>query len=251
MTRYRYLIAAVLAVVALALVVLRYWPEPRAPAARPAVAGLTVAEQAARREAASRLARMAPAPTRDRAGKFSAQTIRTTEDKFRRMIAVRGLITQEKERRALAQQVLAAPDGAELMRTILLDPEFVRTAFGTFQAEARFYAITVLDEVAQQGNVDFVEDVAADLGKQLAQVTDEIDRGRAEDLRGLATAIGRKLGSAGTEDARAPALAKLGISQSMAQPVRQLYLEGLFHGVWKAESIEQAMAAIGHLQKTL
>jgi hypothetical protein len=251
MTRYRYLIAAVLSVVVLALVVVRYWPERTVSTARPAVAGLTAAEQAARREAASRLARMAPASTRDRVGKFSAETIQTTEDKFRRMIAVRGLITQEKERRALAQQVLAAPDGAELMRTILLDPEFARTAFDKFQAEARFYAITVLDEVARRGNVDFVEDVAAALGKQLAQGTGEIDRGRAEDLRGLATAIGRGLGSAGIQDVRSPALAKLGISQSMAPPVRQLYVEGLFYGVWKAESIEQAMAAIDHLQKTL
>lgn len=252
MNRHRYLLAVAAAAVVIAVIVIRSQPaqiHPQ-PAALPAK-GLSTAEQAARHEAATRLARMAPAPTRDRVGKFSAETIQTTEQKFRQMVSVRGLITQEKERRNLAQDVLAAPDGADLMRSILLDPAFARIAFGQFQAEARFYAITVLDEMARKGNLDFVEGVAVDLAGQLAAVTGEIDRGRAEDLRGVATAIGRKLGSAGIQDVNAPGLAKLGLAQNMPQPVRQLYIEGLFYGVWKAESIEQAMAAVDHMQKSL
>lgn len=237
---------------AVALVILRYWPEHAQlpePMARPAV--VTAAEQAASREAGNRLARMTAAPVRAGVGKFSAGMLQATEDRFRRMIAFRGLITQEKERRILAQQVLALPDSTELMRRILVDPVFARSAFGEFQAEARFYAITVLDEAARQGQVELVADVAADLGKQLAAVTGELDPGRADDLRGVMAVIGRSLGSRGVEDPHAPMLARLGFTPDLPRPVRQLYLEGILYGVWKVEPFEQAMAAVERLQKPL
>jgi hypothetical protein len=214
-------------------------------------AGVAAAQQAAGRQAENRLAGMVPAGARAGVGKFSAETLQSAEDKFRRMIAFRGLITQDKERRSLAQQVLALRDGAELMRAILVDPAFARNAFGAFQAEARFYAITVLDEASRQGRVDLAADVAADLGKQLAAVTGEIDRGRADDLRGVMVVVGRSLGSRGVEDAHSPQLARLGLTASVPPQVRQLYLEGLLYGIWKAEPFEQAMAAVDRLQKTL
>jgi cytochrome P450 len=194
---------------------------------------------------------VAPAAARARVGKFSGEMLQSAEDKFRRMIAFRGLITQDKERRSLAQDVLALPDGAELMRTILVDPAFARSAFGQFQAEARFYAITVLDEVAREGRVELVADVAAELGTQLAAVTGELDRGRADDLRGVMVVIGRSLGSRGVEDAHSPKLARLGLTASVPQQVRQLYLEGLLYGIWKVEPFEQAMAAVERIQNTL
>jgi len=253
MNKRRFLIAVIVSLLAAAaLILIRWWPEPAEPgraAVRPV--GIMAAERAAAREAGGRLARMAPVPARAGVGKFSAETIQSAEDKFRRMIAFRGLITQEKERRSLAQQVLALPDGAELMRAILLDPALARSAFGEFQAEARFYAITVLDEVARQGKVDFVADVAADLGKQLTSVTGEIDRGRADDLRGVMAVMGRSLGSRGVEDVHSPMLARLGLTPGLPQPVRQLYLEGVFYGIWKAETFEVATAAVERMHKTL
>jgi len=242
-TRYSLIAALVAAGVVIALFVVLSAPDPGA--GSPAnVAGLTAAEAAAAREAKERLAHMPPAAARSGTGKFTARTIASAEDQFRRMLAVRGLITQEKERRALAQNVLAMPDGADLVRAILLDPALARAAFGSFQAEARFYATAVLDEMARQGNLDFVVDVASDLGAQLAASAGEIDRGRAEDLRGLAGVIGKRLGSRGLADARSPVLAKLGFGPGLARPVHELYVEGMFYGVWKAESIEQAMVAV-------
>jgi cytochrome P450 len=245
MSKRRYLVAVIVSVgIAIVLFVVRSGRDDAKPAPRE-LTGLATVEVAAGREAANRFASMAPAPARSGVGKFSAETIQSTEDAFRRMVAVRGLITQDKERGALAQQVLAAEsDGAELMRAILLDPAFASSAFGEFQAEARFYAITVLDEIARQGKLDFVVDVASDLAKQLAATSGEINGGRAEDLRGLATVIGQSLGSRGLQDSHSPVLARLGFGSDLAKPVRQLYVEGMFYGVWKAESIEQAMAAV-------
>jgi hypothetical protein len=245
MSKRSYLVAVMVSVgVAIAVLVVRSGPEDAGPALAPTETGLATAQVAAGREAAVRFSRMAPAPARAGVGKFSAQTLQTTEDKFRRMVAVRGLITQDKERAALAQQVLRMADGGELMRTILLEPGFARTAFGRFQAEARFYAIAVLDEMAQHGKLDFVVDVAADLARQLAAGSGELDAGRAEDLRGIAAVVGKSLGSRGLLDARSPVLARLGFGAELAKPVHQLYVEGMFYGVWKAESIEHAMAAV-------
>jgi hypothetical protein len=248
----RYLVA-VLLLAAIILVVTRYWPkagEPAPPSAKagepaqPAKAGMNVAEQAARREAANRLARMPPALPHVHVGRFSADTIQSVERAFRGMIAVRGLVIQDKERRALAQQVLALPDGSTLMREILLDPEFARSAFGDFQAEARFYAITVLKDVARQGNVDFVTETASGLTGQLAAAGGEPNRGRGEDLMSIVAIVGENVGSAGLKDANSPVLAKLGCTAELAQPVRELCLRGLFQGIWAADGIEQAQAAI-------
>jgi cytochrome P450 len=252
MTGRRFLVAMIVCVlVAFALVIVLCWPDRHSPEPVVQSAGASVAQKAASREAENRLARMTPAATRAGVGKFSGETLQSAEDRFRRMIAFRGLITQDKERSSLAQEILALPDGADLMRAILVDPAFARSAFGQFQAEARFYAITVLDEAARQGRVEIVADVAADLGKQLAAVTGELDRGRADDLRGVMVAIGRSLGSHGVEDAHSPALARAGLTASTPQPVRQLYLEGLLYGIWKVEPFEQAMAAVERIQKTL
>jgi cytochrome P450 len=253
MNKRRFLVAVIVSVlVAVALVIVRGSPE-RDDIPEPVLrsAGVTAAQQAAWRQAESRLARVAPAAARARVGKFSGEMLQSAEDKFRRMIAFRGLITQDKERRSLAQDVLALPDGADLMRTILVDPAFARSAFGQFQAEARFYAITVLDEAARQGRGELVADVAAELGTQLAAVTGELDRGRADDLRGVMVVIGRSLGSRGMEDAHSPKLARLGLTASVPQQVRQLYLEGLLYGIWKVEPFEQAMAAVERIQNTL
>lgn len=217
-------------------------------ASSPANAGINAAEQAARREAASRLARMAPALPHVQVGRYSADTIQSVERAFRGMIAVRGLVVQDKERRALAQQVLALPDGSALMREILLDPAFARSAFGDFQAEARFYAISVLKEVARQGNVDYVSDTAAGLTIQLAAAGGEPDRGRAEDLMSIVAIVGESVGSQGLKDANAPVLARLGCGAALAQPVRALCLRGLFQGVWAADGIEQAQAALARLK---
>jgi len=251
MSKRSYLIAVIVSIgVAIAVFAVRSGPDQTDhtdqadQAASRTGSGLATAQVAADREAASRFSRMAPAPARSGVGKFSADTLRSTEDKFRRMVAVRGLITQDKERRALAQQALRMSDSADLMRTILLDPAFARTSFGKFQAEARFYAIAVLDEMARQGQLDFVVDVASDLARQLAAINGEIDGGRAEDLRGLASVLGASLGSRGLLDSRSPVLAKLGFGAGLAKPVHQLYVEGMFYGVWKAESIEHAMAAV-------
>ena len=250
-------IVAVLLLAAITLVVTRYWPKPSEPVPQsakagepglqPAKAGLNVAEQAARREAANRLARMPPALPHVHTGKFSAEMIQSVEKAFRGMIAVRGLIIQDKERRALAQQVLGLPDGSALMREILLDPAFARSAFGDFQAEARFYAISVLKEVARQGDVDFVSETASGLTSQLAAAGGEPDRGRSEDLMSIVAIVGESIGSAGMKDANSPALAKLGCTAALAQPVRVLCLRGLFQGVWAADGIEQAQAAIARL----
>jgi hypothetical protein len=251
--KQRYLVG-VLLLAAIILVVTRYCskagePVPRPAKAgesvpQPAKAGMNVAEQAARREAANRLARMPPALPHVQVGRFSAETIQSVEKAFRGMIAVRGLVIQDRERRALAQQVLALPDGSALMREILLDPAFARSAFGDFQAEARFYAITTLKEVARQGSLDFVSETASGLTAQLASAGGEPNRGRAEDLMSLVAIVGESIGSAGLKDANSPALAKLGCTGELAQPVRELCLRGLFQGIWAADGIEQAQAAI-------
>src|SRR3954470_24466473 len=100
----RYLVA-VLFLAAIALTVTRYLPKTEQPAASSLSAGANVAEQAARREAANRLARMPPALSHGQVGKYSAETIQSVERAFRGMISVRGLVIQDKERRALAQQI--------------------------------------------------------------------------------------------------------------------------------------------------
>ena len=251
MTGRRFLVAMMICAIA-AVAIVRWSPDHGdSSESADRSAGVSAAQKAASREAEDRLVRMAPAAARAGVGKFSGETLQSAEDKFRRMVAFRGLITQDRERRSLAQEILKLPDGLDLMRTILVDPAFARSAFGQFQAEARFYAITVLEEVAQQGRVDLVADVAADLGNQLAAVSGEIDRGRADDLRGVMVAIGRSLGSHGVEDAHAPNLARTGLTASTPQPVRQLYLEGLLYGIWKVEPFEEAMAAVERIQKTL
>lgn len=253
----RYLIA-VLFLAAITLVVTRFWPRAGEPVPRPTSAGVNVApptsagasaaEQAARREAASRLARMPPALPHAQVGRFSADMIQSVNEAFRGMIAVRGLVIQDKERRALAQQILAMPDAAAMMREILLDPAFARSAFGDFQAEARFYAASVLKEVARQGNLDFVSETAAGLTDQLAAAGGEPDRGRAEDYMSVVAIVGESVGSEGLKDANAPALAKLGCTPDLAKAVRVLCLRGLFQGVWAADGIEQAQAVVERLK---
>lgn len=244
----RYLVAIPL-LVAIALVV-RYWPKMAAPIPGPVIGGLNVAEQAARREATNRLAQMPPVIPHAPVGRFSAEMIQSVEESFRGMVAVRGLIIQDQERRALARQILAMPDGSALMREILLDPAFARSAFGDFQAEARFYAISVLKEVVRQGNVDFVVETAAVLAAQLEDVDGEPDRGRSEDLMSVVAIIGENIGSEGLQHANSPILARLGFTPDLSKPVRALYLRGLFQGVWAAEGLEQAQAVVERL-KTL
>lgn len=244
----RYLVA-VLFLAAVTLIVIRYLPKPDQPVPAAVSAGANVAEQAARREAANRLARMPPALPRAQVGKYSAETIQSVERAFRGMISVRGLVIQDKERRALAQEILAMPDTSALMREILLDPAFARSAFGDFQAEARFYAISVLKEVARQGNLDFVSETAAGLTSQLASAGGEPDRGRGEDLMSIVAIVGERVGSEGLKDADSPVLAKLGCTAELAQPVRALCLRGLFQGVWAADGIEEAQVALARLKK--
>jgi hypothetical protein len=243
MMKRRYLVA-IPALVAIAWIGVRCWPDAGGPLARPEVNGLAIAEQAAQREAANRLANMPPPPSlaSTAVGKFSAETIHSVEDKFRRMVAVRGLITEERERRSLAQAILATVDGGALVREILLDPELARAAFGSFQAEARFYAITVLDEAARQGDLDVVVDTASDLAAQLVAAGGAPDKGRSEDLTDIAVIIGANLGTQGLLDPGSQALAKIGYAPDLPAPVRRLYIDGLFQGVWKAEGIESAQA---------
>jgi hypothetical protein len=234
-----------------ALLLVRCWPtSKREPVSGHKAAAVAEIEQASRREAADRLAQMPPAPVRRAAGKFSAETIQQVEQKFRAMNAVQGLITQEKDRRVLAQQILAMPDGAALMREILLNPGFAKTVFGDFQAESRFYAITVLDEAARQGDLDMVVSTGAELANQLTAVSGEPDPGRAEDLMGVAAVIAETTGSQGLQDGGSAMLAKLGVTSATSKPVRVLYLRGLFQGVWRAEGIEKAQVVLDRL-KTL
>lgn len=242
--RYLSAIAVLIAI----LVVIRYRPKTAEPVAQPARTGMSVAEQAARREAATRLASMPPVKPHGQVGTFSAEAIQAAEQAFRGMMTVRGLVIQDQERRALAQQILATPDGAALTRAILLDPAFARSAFGDFQAEARFYAISVLKEAAREGNVDFVADTAAGLVAQLAERGGEPDRGRSEDLMGVAAIVGETVGSDGLKDASSPMLARLGCTPALATPVRVLCLRGLFQGVWAADGLEQAQAVVERLR---
>jgi hypothetical protein len=60
--------------------------------------------------------------------------------------------------------------------------------------------------------------------------------------------VGEHVGSEGLKDANSPVLAKLGCTAALAQSVRALCLRGLFQGVWAADGIEQAQAAIGRLK---
>jgi hypothetical protein len=242
MMKRRYLVA-IPALVVIAWVGIRGWPHAGGPLARPEANGLAIAEQAAQREAANRLANMPPPALASTAvGKFSAETIHSVEDKLRRMVAVRGLITEERERRSLAQAILATVDGGELVREVLLDPALARNAFGSFQAEARFYAITVLDEAARQGDLDVVVDTASDLAAQLVAAGGDPDKGRSEDLTDIAVIIGANLGSQGLLDPGSQALAKIGYTPDLPAPVRRLYIDGLFQGVWKAEGLDSAQA---------
>ncbi len=243
-------LVAVPVLVAVTLVIIHYWPKPAEPVAQPGKAGLSIAERAARSEAANRLAKMAPPAPHSSVGKFSAEAIQAAEEAFRSMITVRGLVIQDQERSALAQQILATPDGSALMREILLDPAFARSAFGDFQAEARFYAIVVLKEAARQGNLDLVVDTAAALANQLAEVASEPDRGRSEDLMSIAAIVGEKVGSQGLQDGNSPMLGKLGFTRDLSKPVRILYLRGLFQGVWAADGFEEAQTVVDRL-KTL
>jgi hypothetical protein len=243
----RYVLAAAV-LVAITLVVIRSWPKPVALVARPASAGMSVAEQAARREATNRLAQMPPPRSHVQVGKFSAEAIHSAEEAFRGMATVRGLVIQDQERRTLSQQILGTPDGSALMREILLDPAFARSAFGDFQAEARFYAISVLKEAAREGNVDFVAETGAGLAAQLADRGGEPDRGRSEDLMGVAAIVGETVGSEGLKDVSSPMLARLGCTPVLAKPVRVLCLRGLFQGVWAADGLEQAQAVVERLR---
>jgi len=242
----RYLLTALL-LVATVLLVRRLWSS-NAEGPRPVNAGMNVAEQAARREAATRLSRMAPTLPHAQVGKYSAEMIQSVERAFRGMISVRGLVIQDQERRALAQQILAAPDGSALMREILLDPAFARSAFGDFQAEARFYAISTLKEVARQGNVDFVTDTAAALTGQLGAAGGEPDRGRGEDLMAIVAIVGENVGAEGFKDANSATLAKLGCTPELATAVRELCLRGVHQGVWAADGIEQAQVVVKRVQ---
>jgi hypothetical protein len=242
----RYLAPALILAAAI-LAVSRLWISD-ADVAKPVIPGMNVAEQAARREAATRLARMAPALPHAQVGAYPAETIKTAEQAFRGMISVRGLVIQDKERRALAEQILALPDGSALMREILLDPAFARSAFGDFQAEARFYAIATLKEVARQGNVDFVSETAAALTNQLGATSGAPDRGRGEDLMAIVAIVGESVGAAGFKDASSPALAKLGCTPALPPAVRELCLRGVHQGVWAADGIEQAQAVVKRVQ---
>ena len=246
MIKKRYFVVIPL-VAAAAMVGAHYWSSGSgSPESAPN--GLATVEQAARRQAAERLGQMKPVPVpANGVGKFSAELLRSTEDKFRRMVAVRGLITQDRERRALAQEILAAPDGNDLVREILLNPEFARQAFGEFQAEARMYSITVLDEAARQGNVDVAISTASDLAGQLRDAGGTPDKGRAEDLIDIATVVAHNVGSRGLVDSDLRVLARLGFEGDLPPAVRQLYVDGFFQGVWKAEGIRSAKATVERL----
>jgi hypothetical protein len=133
------------------------------------------------------------------------------------------------------------------VREILLNPEFARQAFGAFQAEARMYSITVLDEAARQGNVDVAITTAGELAEQLRDAGGTPDKGRAEDLIDMATVIAHNLGSQGLVDADQRVLARLGFESDLPPAVRQLYVDGFFQGVWKAEGIRSAKATVERL----
>ncbi|MBC7976654.1 MAG: hypothetical protein H7138_16900 [Myxococcales bacterium] len=248
MMKWRYLVP-IPVLAAIVWIGVRTQSGPTPAVAPPVVPGITRVEQAAQHEAANRLAQMAPpaALATGQVGTFSAEEIRAAEDTFRRMVSVRGLITQDKERQLLAQQVLATPTGSALMRAILLDPAFARGAFGAFQAEARFYAGVVLDEVARQGDVGFVVDTAASLAGQLSASAGEPDKGRSEDLVDVVSIISRHVGSQSLLRADSGLLAKLGFAPGMPPSVRSLYVHGIFQGVWKAEGIERAQATAKQL----
>lgn len=249
----RYLVVALLSV-AVAVLGIRHWASsgtsssPSRVTAVDPQKGASVAEQAARREAAERLAQMPAAPSHAPVERFSAELIQATEEAFRGMISVRGLVIQEQERGELAQQILATPEGSAFIREILLNPEVARAAFGDFQAEARFYSASVLKEMARQGDLDFVVDTAAQLGEQLASAGGEPDTGRAEDFMSVAAIIGESVGSDGLKDGNSPVLTKLGCNADLAKPVRVLCLRGLFQGVWAADGIEQAQAMVERLR---
>lgn len=246
MKRWHVLAMIVLVTIPVLLLVLR--TDDAAPPSRAVPPGISVAEQAARREAAQRLAQLPRPKPHARVGQFSPDAIQAAEEAFRGMASVRGLVIQEQERRNLAQQVLASPEGPALMRAILLEPAFARTAFGDYQAEARFYAIAVLKEAARQGDVELVAETTAGLVAQLSGVSGELDRGRSEDLMGMAAIVGETVGSGGLKDVSAPMLARLGCTPELAKSVRVLCLRGLFQGVWAADGIEEAQAMVDRLR---
>jgi hypothetical protein len=232
---------------AAAMVGVHYWTGDSGSSASAPV-GMAAAEQAARRQAAERLAQMPPVPVpASGVGRFSAELLRSTEDKFRRMVAVRGLITQDRERRALAQEILATPEGSDLVREILLNPELARQVFGAFQAEARMYSIAVLDEAARQGNVDIAISTAGELAGQLRDAGGAPDKGRAEDLIDITTVVAHNVGSRGLVDGDLQVLSRLGFQPDLPPALRKIYVDGFFQGVWKAEGIRSAKATVERL----
>jgi hypothetical protein len=247
MIKKRYFVVIPL-VAAMAMVGVHYWPGGSgSPATAPA--GVAAVEQAARHEAVERLAQMTPVSVpASGVGRFSAELLRQAEDKFRRMVAVRGLITQDRERRALAQEILATPEGNDLVREILLNPEFARQAFGAFQAEARMYSIAVLDEAARQGNVDIAISTTGELAEQLRDAGGTPDKGRAEDLIDMATVIAHNVGSEGLVDGDLRVLARVGFEPNLPKELRKLYVDGFFQGVWKAEGLRSAQATAERLR---
>lgn len=209
-------------------------------------------EQAAARQAASRLRPTPPQspPAPGQVGGFSWQEIASAYEVFHRMLAVQGLITRDKVRHDLAAKLLETPNGSKLVRQVLLDPDFAHAAFGEFQAEARFFSVTVLEHAARDGNLALATSTAAELGARLAEANGGADHGREEDLIDITSVVARATGSQAFADDSAPLVAALGLTNpSLPKKVRGMYLRGIFDGVWRAETIEQAQTTVERLRK--
>lgn len=230
----------------------RHWLEASPRSGAGPDAPLKKLEQAAARQAAARLAQIPPAPSSPppQIGGFSWAEIASAYEVFHKMLAVQGLITRDKARFELAAKLLGTPNGSRLVRQVLLDPSFARAAFGDFQAEARYFSVVVLDHAARSGDLALATSTAAELGKQLAAASDGPDHGRREDLIDVTSVVAHAAGSEAFADASAPLLATLGFTNpSLPKSVRAMYIEGIFAGIWQAETIEQAQSTVERLGK--
>lgn len=229
------IVLTAVALIASALVTLRQLRAPQSTALTASQARAQLHETQVQMEAIAaaaarqRLAQMPEPVVPERVDDFPRLAINAVLTAYREMLSVQGLYNQYSARDKTVAQLLKTPQGIEIAAKSLTDPKFAQDAFGTFQAEARFFSVQVLKAAALQGNEKYLVQSAGAIAQDLAQEgSRELDMGRSADLRDLVHAYVDVKGTAAFASGDTRLVETLGYAQTLPTSVKGIYDEVLF-----------------------
>lgn len=239
-TRWRSGLVVMAAVACGASLLVALWPAgetqtPPAPAAAMprAIAPATLETMEARASAlALERRKQMPQPEVPReVGGFPHEEVLAVLNAYQEMMAVQGLYNQGVTRKKLVERILASPHGAEIAEKTLAEPAFAKEAFGEFQAESRYLAVSVVTAAARKGNDRYLtrsaEAVAQDLARSQAR-DGTVPKSRSTDLNDLVHAYIDVKGLEAFSSGNPQSLRAVGLSSALPEEVRRIYDEVVF-----------------------